>query len=65
MKMQYFIAIIEIDTEKLDTASGPQLVKQMAELKEHIDKIGECGYYQVTDIVALKLFKADIKRLNP
>jgi len=65
MKMQYFIAIIETDTEKLDTTTGPRLVKQMAEFKAQIDKIGECAYYQVTDVAALKQFKEDIKRLNP
>ena len=65
MKMQYFIAIIETDTEKLDTTTGPQLVRQMVDLKERIDKIGECAYYQVTDVASLERFKADLKRLNP
>ena len=65
MKMQYFIAIIEIDTEKLDTWTGRIIVSQMTELKEIISKHGECAYYQVTDVAALKRFKADIKRLNP
>ena len=64
-KMQYFIAIIETDTEKLDTTTGPQLVRRMADLKERIDKIGECAYYQVTDTKALIKFKAELKRLNP
>lgn len=65
MKMQYFIAIIETDTEKLNEKTGAQLVKQMADLKEQIDKIGECSYYHVTDEKALRHFKSEIKRLNP
>jgi len=65
MKMQYFIAIIEADTEKLNEQTGAQLVKQMADLKAQIDKIGECAYYQVTDVAALNRFKADLERLNP
>jgi len=65
MKMQYFIAIIETDTEKLNEQTGAQLVKLMTDLKAQIDEIGECGYYQVNDAAALKQFKTEIKRLNP
>ena len=65
MKMQYFVAIIETDTDKLNEQTGVQLVKQIADLKAQIDKIGECVFYQVTDVSALKRFKSDIKRLNP
>jgi hypothetical protein len=63
--MQYFVAIIETDTDKLNEQTGVQLVKQIADLKAQIDKIGECVFYQVTDVSALKRFKSDIKRLNP
>lgn len=65
MKMQYFLAIIECDTEQLNEKTGPVLVRHMADLKTLVDKYGSCNYYQVTDITALIRFKSELKRLNP
>jgi hypothetical protein len=64
MKMQYFIGLIEADTDKLNAFSGPVIVKQMTTLKETISKYGECNFYTVTDINAFERFKAELKRLN-
>jgi hypothetical protein len=64
MKMQYFLALIEVDTEKLDQWSGLLIKKQMTELKETVSKFGTCDYYTVTDVKALERFKAELKRLN-
>jgi hypothetical protein len=61
---QNFLAIIEVNTEKLDTWSGILIKKQMTELKATIEKFGTCDYYTVTDVKALEKFKAEIKRLN-
>jgi len=65
MKMQYFFAIIEVDSEKLDEKTGPVIVRQMEDLKDTISKYGTCDYYSVKDVKALARFRADLKRLNP
>jgi len=66
MKMQYFFAIIEVDSDKLDpVTTGPELVEEMKNLKTLIDKCGACTYYQITDVDALRKFRKELERLNP
>jgi hypothetical protein len=65
MKKQYFIALIEADTDKLNEGTGKVLVEQMTALKELVDPVGSCDYYHVKDIKAMMRFKAELKRLNP
>jgi hypothetical protein len=65
MNKQYFMAIIEIDSDKLDQTTGPALSKQIVDLKKTIDKYGTYDLYSVKDVKALARFRADLKRLNP
>jgi len=66
MTMQYFFAIIEVDTERLDpVTTGPELAEEMKNMKTLIDSCGSCDYYKVTDENALRKFRAEIEGLNP
>ena len=66
MTLQYFFAIIEVDTERLDpVTTGPELAGEMKNMKTLIDSCGLCDYYQVTDATALRKFRADLERLKP
>jgi len=64
MTKQNYLAIIEIDDDRLKKWDGLLIVKQMGDLKTTVSRYGACDYYQVTDVKALEKFKAELKRLN-
>lgn len=65
MTKQYFLAIIEVDTDLLGTVPGAYIAERMTALKTLVQKCGSCEYYQVTDAKALNKFRNEIKRRNP
>ena len=64
MTKQNYLAIIEIDDDRLEKWDGRLIKKQMDELKETVSKYGSCDYYSVPNAKVLEKFKADLKRLN-
>ena len=58
---KYYIAIIEIDGNKLNQVSGTTLTASMAHFKDVAARSGYCEYYEILDIVALEQFRAGLK----
>ena len=62
MTKQNYLAIIEIDDDRLEKWDGRLIKKQMGELKETVSKYGSCDYYSVPNAKVLEKFKTELDR---